>query len=308
MTTNPAEVNSRAPAHTPAAAALPPKVAPLAFWMSGALLLAISVAAGMTFFADGILLGTSAMNGSARGTALVFLVVTTPVMVAAMIMAGRGSVRALVVWLGALGVSAYNAQLFLYATPFNEIFLVYVALLALSIWSIVALLAHGTVGRLAAAVDSTMPVRLVAGYVTVIAVLNALLWLRTIVPAILSDEPMSHLAGTGLTTNPVFVQDLAIWLPLAVVAAYWLWHRRPWGYTIVGGVLVMWVIESISIAADQWFGSQADPASTVVSATMVPAFAVLALIGLVPLAVFLRHLNAASVQALTGKGPRRITS
>ena len=77
------------------------------------------------------------------------------------------------------------------------------------------------------------------------------------------------------------------------MGAYWLWHRRPWGYTIVGGVLVMWVIESISIAADQWFGSQADAASTVVSATMVPAFAVMALIGLVPLAVFLRRLNAA---------------
>ena len=274
----------------------PPYVAPLALWLSGALLLAVSVAAGMTFFADGILSGTPAMNGSARGTALVFLVVTTPVMVAAMILAGRGSVRALVVWLGALGVCAYNAQLFLYATPFNEVFLVYVALLALSIWSIVALLVHGTVGRLAAAVDSTMPVRLVAGYVTVIAVLNALLWLKSIVPAVLSDEPMSHLVGTDLTTNPVFVQDLTIWLPLAIVGASWLWHRKPWGYTIVGAMLVMWVIESISIAADQWFGSQADPTSTVVSAAMVPAFVVVALIGLVPLAVFLRHVKAAGVE------------
>ena len=293
MTTRPAAQNNCTSDRSADSAARLPAVGPLARWLSGALLLAISVAAGMTFFADGSLAGTAAMNGSARGTALVFLVVTTPAMVAAMILAGRGSVRALVVWLGALGVSVYNAQMFLYATPFNEIFLVYVAVLALSIWSIAALLSGGTVDRLAAAVDSTMPVRPVAGYAAALAAFNTLLWLKSIIPAVLGDEPMSLLAGTGLTTNPVFVQDLAIWLPLAAVGAYWLWNRRPWGYTVVGGVLVMWVIESISVAADQWFGSEADPASTIVSAAMVPAFAALALIGLVPLLVFLRHVKAA---------------
>jgi hypothetical protein len=266
-------------------------VAPAASWLSGALVLVIGLAAGMTFFADGTLSGTAAMNGSARGTALVFLVVTAPALVVAMILADRGSVRALVVWLGALMVSVYNAQMFLYATPFNQLFLAYVAVLALSIWSMVALLFHGTVGRIAAAVGPAMPVRLVAGYVGVIAVLNALLWLTAIVPAMLSDVPTTLLDGTGLTTNPVYVQDLAIWLPLAGVGAFWLWGRRPWGYAIVGGMLVMWIIESISIAADQWFGYQADPTSTVVSAAMVPAFAVLALIGLVPLTVFLKHLT-----------------
>ena len=300
MTTIPAEIDISATGHGPGRSAGFPHVAPLALWLSGALLLAISVAAGLTFFADGTLSGTAAMNGSARGTALVFLTVTTPTMVAGMILAGRGSARAIVVWLGALFVSVYNAQMLLYATPFNDLFLAYVAVLALSIWSIVALLSRGTVNRLAGAVDSAMPVRVIAGYVVVLAVFNALLWLKAIVPAVLSDAPSSVLAGTGLTTNPVYVQDLAIWLPLAVLGAIWLWNRRPWGYAIVGGVLVMWVIESISVAADQWFGSQADPQSTVVSATMVPAFAVLALIGLVPLAVLLRHLHSMSREVSDG--------
>ena len=292
MTTRPADINSSASGHDPGPAIAPPQVSPLALWLSGALLLAISVAAGLTFFADGALSGTAAMNGSARGTALVFLIVTTPTIVAGMILAGRGSVRAIVVWLGALFVSVYNAQMFLYATPFNSLFLIYVAVLGLSIWAIVALLSCGTVGRVAASAAATMPVRVIAGYVVVIAVFNALLWLKAIVPAVLSDAPTTVLAGTGLTTNPVFVQDLAIWLPLAFVGASWLWNRRPWGYAIVGGVLVMWVIESISGAADQWFGSQADPASTVVSAAMVPVFAVLATIGLVLLALFLQHVKS----------------
>jgi len=292
MTTRPVEITSTTGDLQAESAGAVPLVSPLSRWLSGALILVISVAAGLTFITDGILSGTAAMNGSARGTALVFLVVTAPTMVGAMILAARGSVRAVVVWLGALMVCVYNAQMLLYATPFNQLFLAYVAVLTLSIWAVVTLLAHDIVDRLAAAADSTMPVRLIAGYVGLIAVCNALLWLMAIIPALLSDAPTSILDGTGLTTNPVYVQDLAIWLPLAGVGAFWLWNRKPWGYLVVGGMLVMWVIESISIAADQWFGSQADPTSTVASASMVPAFAIVALVGLVPLVLFLRHLDS----------------
>jgi hypothetical protein len=91
------------------------------------------------------------------------------------------------------------------------------------------------------------------------------------------------LRGTGLTTNVVYVQDLALWLPLMAVAAAWLWRRRPWGYLIVGAGLVMWVIESASIAVDQWYGHAADPGSPVASAALIPAFAVLAVAGLIPI-------------------------
>jgi len=276
-----------------------PTVPLVTWWLSGMLLLLASVASGLTFFAEGILSGTAAMNGSARGTAVVFLVVTIPVMAVSMGLAAGGSTSALVGWLGALGVTAYNAQMFLYATPFNQLFLLDVAMLALAIWSIISLQSGGTVALLAGQVDRSMPVRWISGYLILIALLNALLWLATIVPAVTSDSPGSFLDGTGLLTNPVFVQDLAIWLPLAAVGAVWLWNRKPWGFTVAGGVLVMWVIESISVAADQWFGSQADPGSTVVAAGMVPAFGVLALVGLLPLVVFLRHVRTGWVTRST---------
>ncbi len=93
--------------------------------------------------------------------------------------------------------------------------------------------------------------------------------MRQVVPAVLSGDPPPFLAGTGLPTNPVYVPDLAFWLPLAAAAATWLWRRRPWGYLVVGGLLTMWVIESVGVAVDQWFGHAADPASTVASAAVV---------------------------------------
>jgi hypothetical protein len=133
-----------------------------------------------------------------------------------------------------------------------------------------------------------VPVRGIAAYVWVVAALNAVAWLARIVPALAASGTPAFLRGTGLTTNVVHVQDLAFWLPLMAAAAAWLWRRRPWGYLIAGAGLVMWVIESVSIAVDQWYGHAADPGSPVAFAALVPAFAVLALAGLVPIYYLLR--------------------
>jgi hypothetical protein len=55
----------------------------------------------------------------------------------------------------------------------------------------------------------------------------------------------------------------------------------------------MGVMESISIAADQWYGHAADPASTVVSAVLTPVFAALAVFSLAVAWLLLRGLAAA---------------
>jgi hypothetical protein len=113
-----------------------------------------------------------------------------------------------------------------------------------------------------------------------------------IVPALFNEQPTAFLAETGLTTNPVYVQDLAFWLPLAALAGIWLWHRRAWGYLVAGSVLVMWVIEAVSVAVDQWFGHAADPASKVASADIGWGFLALAVVGCIPLVAYFRNLRS----------------
>jgi hypothetical protein len=262
-----------------------------AYWISGSLTVVAAVAAAATFFIPGVLRGPAVMNGSARGTALVVLCVAVPVLALSMAIARRGSVRMLVTWLGAVGYLLYNAVLFLTATPFNSLFLLYTAMFALATWA-AAVVLHGTdVHAFAARFGAQLPVRGLAAYLWVVAALNALAWLVRVVPALFSGEPPEFLAGTGLTTNPIYVQDLAFWVPLMIVAAVWLWRRQAWGYLLAGALLTMGVIESVGIAVDQAFGHAADPASSVASAAMVPVFAVLAVVELAALLVYHRHLD-----------------
>jgi hypothetical protein len=259
-----------------------------------ALALVVALAAGLTMAIPSLLHGAAVSNGNLRGTTAALFAVGLPVLIVAMIGTARGSARAFVVWLGTLGYLIYQAILLCFATPMNNLFLFYVAYLGLAVWSTVMLLRATHLDAFAARLSRTVPARVTGAMALVIVVLNAVAWLSQIVPAVLSSRPTSVLDGTGLVTDPVYVQDLAIWLPLLATAAVACWRRQSWGLLITAAMLALFVLESISISVDQWFGSLADPASSVSSMSMVPAFAVVAAITAAFLAWFLRAVDRRS--------------
>jgi hypothetical protein len=251
-----------------------------------------AVAAAATFFLPGVLRGTAVMNGSARGTGLVMLLIAVPTLLIGAVHGSRGSVRGLFAWSGAVGYLAYNAVLLLLCTPFNRLFLGYEAVLGLALTVLWLLVARVDRRELAARLHRA-PARVLAVFIGAVVVLNAAVWLRDVVPATVSGRDLASMAGSGLTTNPLYVFDLAVWLPLAATAAVWLWQRRPAGYLAAGAFLVFWLIEAVGVATDQWFGSHADPQSTIATTAGSAMFAILALVGLVPVVLLLRHAGPA---------------
>jgi hypothetical protein len=246
-----------------------------------------AIAAGATFFVPGILNGPAVMNGSARGTALIMLVVGMPLLLASIWLERRGSREATIVRVGTLAYLAYNGFLLLFGTPFNRIFLLYIVAMSLTAFSLAATLLRAD----APVVADRLPriaARIIGGYIGMIVVLNTLIWMRTIIPAMFAADPTSFLVGTGVATNPVFVEDLVFWLPIASVISWLVWTQRPWGALLAGSYLVFGLLESIGVATDQWMGSSADPSSTVAGMGAVVLFGVLAVIGTVALAFFIR--------------------
>ncbi|HEX8940405.1 MAG TPA: hypothetical protein VF763_09590 [Candidatus Limnocylindrales bacterium] len=256
--------------------------------LSGALALVTAVACLAALAVPGAIRSPAATVGNMQGTALVLLVVTTPLLVISIVRVRAGHPAWILGWLGAAGSAAYQSVLFLFGTPFNPFFHLYVALLGLAVWTLVATAGRLPVAELEARIGANAPRRLVAGYLVVNAVLFGLLWLKATGPAVLGPMPPAFLDGTGMTTGPVQIIDFAFTLPAMLLAAWLLWRSRPWGRLLGGSLLVMLAIESTSIGVDQWMGSAADPTSPASSAALTPMFAVLTVIGLVVLALFLR--------------------
>ncbi len=261
---------------------IPGNVTRLAYFVA----VANGIAALLTAFLPDVLNGPPFTNGNARGTALVMLLVATPLLVASATIARGSSSRAALLLLGALAYFAYNDVLLLFATPFNRLFLLYTTSFALTIFTSIEALRSMDVQRVAEGLPS-IPARPIAVYAWLIVGLNALGWLGGIVPAITGPQPPAFLDDLGVATNPIYVQDLSFWLPGAAIAAWLLWNRRPAGVVLVGAWLVWGLVESISVATDQWFGMQAD--SSVDATAAIGLFVVLAVVGLVPLFAYFRR-------------------
>jgi hypothetical protein len=259
-------------------------------------LLSLSAAANLaatipTILLPNLLSGPAVMIGSARGTALIMLVLGVPLLGTSLALERGGSRWWAVVRYGSLAYLAYNDFLLLFATPFNSLFLVYIVAMSSTAFALGSSLAHSDEEAVTQRLPGTAA-RVIGGYILAIVVLNTLLWLRTVVPAIFATEPTSFLAGTGIATNPIFVQDLVFWLPSAALIGWLTWTRRPWGALLAGSYLVYGLVEAIGVATDQWMGSSADPSSQVATMGAVGIFAVMTVIGIVALTYYARSLNA----------------
>jgi hypothetical protein len=175
------------------------------------------------------------------------LVVDVPWLVAAAILALRGSRRARLLLGGALVYTAYSYAIYAFDVHFNALFLVYCAALGLPVYALVALAPDL---RDASTWFARRPPRRLAGGLAMAgASVFALLWLSQIVPALLHGTVPDEVAAAGVMTNPVHVLDLSLVLPAMFAAGWLLWHDRALGYAAVPVLLGFAVLMGVAVAA-----------------------------------------------------------
>jgi hypothetical protein len=216
-------------------------------WLSGVLAPLVALAAATGLFVPGFYRDAPTWVSQARGQDLVTLLVGTPLLVLGLIGARRGSVRCLLLWLGAVGYMAYTYATYAFATHFNQLFLVYVLNLGLSVYALVFGLIRLDVGRLRTTFSPQAPTRLVAAALVAMGLLTALLWLGPDLTALLSGRVPGDVTEAGLLTNPIHVLDLGLVLPAAVLTGVLLARGRPWGFVLGSYFLVKFTTLGLAI-------------------------------------------------------------
>ena len=108
------------------------------------------------------------------GNDLVTLFAAVPALAVSAVLAVRGSRRAALVWLGMLDYVLYNFAFYLFGAALNRFFLLYPALVALSIVTLILVLVRFDVDGLNAGARPRTPVRSIAGlFICVAAALTA---------------------------------------------------------------------------------------------------------------------------------------
>jgi hypothetical protein len=198
-------------------------------------ILAIVVSAG-GLFTDDLYRDNALVTAGWFGNDLVTLVVAVPVLVAALILSMRGSLRAWLVWLGMLGYTLYNYAFYLFGAAFNRFFLLYVALFALSIFALIFELAQLDVNEVARRFQARTPVKWISGYMLFVAVgLGGVEVAQSLSFAVTGQVPQV-IVDVAHPTGVIFALDLSLVVPFFALGAIWLWERRPWGY-VLGAIL-----------------------------------------------------------------------
>lgn len=159
----------------------------------------------------------------------------------------KGSRRAGLTWIGSIFYLIYAYFVYCVALHFNALFLVYVAILGLSLYAL--LFAIGDV-RSKFEKFPKIPSRKFAGYTLItIGVLFAGLWLSEIIPALISGTIPKSVTEAGLWMNPVHVIDLSTVLPGFIITGYLALKRKSTGLFYVAPWLVFSVLMGASIVA-----------------------------------------------------------
>lgn len=220
------------------------------------------------------------------GQDFVTLIVGIPLLITGILLSRRGLLRGQLLLTGALGYFLYTYASMSFLTAFNPLFLVYVTLFSLSLFSFIFAMSNLDVAVLTQHVSDGFPRRAIASYFIIVAVFLTLAWLGLIIPATLTGSAPAGLESA--ITMIIQALDLGIIVPTSIITAILLLKQQPWGYALACVVLLKILTMGtalISMIISQWVAGVAiDPLTSVI-------FVLISLSGIILGITALKHIR-----------------
>jgi hypothetical protein len=216
-------------------------------------------------------------------TDVVNLFIGLPILLGSIWLTWRGKLVGLLCWPGALLFVLYNYIVYTFASPLNWAFLFYLALVMLSVYSLIGLVASIKGKAVRQQLTGAVPERFAGG---VLAGLGLLFFLRVIGVIANALNNGTLIAETELATN---TSDFFI-APAWVIGGILLWRRKKFGY--VAGLGLLFHASMLFIALIIFLMVEPFLTTALFAITDVIVVFTMGLICFVPLALFLRGLVA----------------
>lgn len=231
---------------------------------------------------------TASMAAQGIGQDIVNLFFVTPLLLFSLYFMHKGNKIAYFIFGGTVSYILYSFVIYSFGVHFNNLFLWYCAILGLSIYIFILVLVNLTKMDIQELVKDNVPNRTIGYFFIIVAVLFYLIWLKDIVPAILSNTVPQSVSDFNLLVNPVHVIDIAFALPGLLITAILLIKKHHLGYILTPICLVFIFIMAFALAAMvimMKINGIADDISIAV------VFSVLAIISKLLLIRFLKSVN-----------------
>jgi hypothetical protein len=185
------------------------------------------------------------------GNDWVTLVVGAPLLVASLLLARRGSIRGLLLWLGMLGYGAYNYAYYMLGAALNAFFPLYILSLVLFVGTLILALSRIDAAEVVASFRPKTPVRIIGGYLVFVAVGLTFVWMAMWAAYVFAGQPTPV---EPEAFKLVAALDITIMVPALAFGGVLLWPRKAWGYLVaaiagIQGSLYLLVLSTNSVVA-----------------------------------------------------------
>lgn len=219
------------------------------FYQDGGSAFSLTSVRGITvqLYGQGLYRYDTPLNAvGARTGDAVILVLVIPLLVLSVWNYRRGSLRGGLLLAGVLAFFLYSYGSMAIGAAYNNLFIVYVALLSASFFALIFLLASFDVPALPAHFSNRLPRRGISIYLIVSGIVLALVWLvLSIVPALLEGKAPPE--ASYYTTFITGALDVGIIAPTLITVGIILLRRASIGYLLAPTVLVFTVVLGTSL-------------------------------------------------------------
>jgi hypothetical protein len=259
------------------------------------ILLAIIAAAGGLFI-NNVYRDNSFVTTVWKANDLVTICIAVPILITAIWLSKKGSIKAQLVWLGMLDYMLYNYAFYLFGAHFNLLFLVYAALFALSILALIFALVSIDAKAVCSYFQQGTPIKWVSGYMLLVATGLSFVYLTQSISFIATGQLPAIVTLTQHPTSVVFALDLSLLIPGLILGSIWLWQRKPWGFILAVIFVVKGSVYTLVLAAGSLVAASSGfPAA----ASEIPLWIILSIAGWLFSFLLLSNIKSPSFQTNT---------
>lgn len=179
---------------------------------------------------------TISMAAQAMGQDLITLIIGIPVLLGSLYLIRRNSLRGNLIWMGTIFYFLYTYTSLSFLASYNQLFLVYVALFSISLYTFVYGLLSLNVKTIKESISPGKTSKIAGAFLIFSGAMVALMWVKMIVDSLLTG--IAPAALESYTTLVIQALDIGVVFPAMLIAGILIIKGKEWGYALVSILLI----------------------------------------------------------------------
>jgi len=214
---------------------------------------------------------------------IVNLIAGLPLLLISIGLTWRGKLIGLLCWPGAIFYVLYVYFPYIICVPFNILFLPYLILFSLSIYTLIGIIVSIDGNAVRKHVSDIVPAKISGGILIGLSILIVLRQTGLIINALINQTLIDP------QELALWIDDLCIASPAMLISGFFLWKKKPIGYVVGAGFFIVYGVLSLGLIS--FLIIQSHLKNTPIELIAIVILALMAVICLIPFSFFVRSSN-----------------